>query len=223
MRTAPSLEGLPSGIDLITICKLETWYVYAIKKCFLLNDLSHVSLPFILAKRALSKWSRWKRPGAHTKDLWQKLHLYCLLTLVDWIALFVLVSFKPVGFGQRYVWFRLVCGYAYSSSSFIAYSYLVCLFNFITWCFLLKLMNITVCISDYVVEASVRTIILFCVKSVKMLMIYINGRCFAAQTLISAIFCLCIPKIMRFHCEQARTTTNKCFSACVVSVHVFSV
>ena len=68
MSTAPSFESMPSGIDLITICKLETWYVYAMKVCFLSSGLSHVSLPFILAKTALSKWSWWKRPRAHTKD-----------------------------------------------------------------------------------------------------------------------------------------------------------
>ena len=41
---------------------------------------------------------------------------------------------------------------------------------------------------NYIVEASIPTIILFCVKSVKMLMIYINGRRFSVQAFIRARF-----------------------------------
>ena len=36
------------------ICKLETWYVCMMKECFVLSCMWHVSLPFILAKWALS-------------------------------------------------------------------------------------------------------------------------------------------------------------------------
>ena len=40
--------------------------------------------------------------------------------------------------------------------------------------------------ANYVVELSISTIILFCVTSAKMLMIYINGRHFGAQAFIRA-------------------------------------
>ena len=42
--------------------------------------------------------------------------------------------------------------------------------------------------ADYVVETSIHTTILFCAKSAKMLMIYINGIRFGAQAFISARF-----------------------------------
>ena len=55
-------------------------------------------------------------------------------------------------------------------------------------------------IAIYVIEASVPTIILFCVKSAKMLLIYINGRRFGPVAFISTRFrmsvylslCLCL-------------------------------
>ena len=43
-------------------------------------------------------------------------------------------------------------------------------------------------IAIYVIEASVPTIIVFCVKSAKMLMIHINGRRFGPVAFISAKF-----------------------------------
>ena len=43
-------------------------------------------------------------------------------------------------------------------------------------------------IANYMIEASVPTMILFCVKSVKMLMIYINGRRFGPVAFISTRF-----------------------------------
>ena len=53
-------------------------------------------------------------------------------------------------------------------------------------------------VANYVVEASVSTIILFCVKSAKMLMTYINGRRFSTQAFIRARFLMKITTLRSY-------------------------
>ena len=66
--------------------------------------------------------------------------------------------------------------------------------------------NTAINIIHYVVEVSIHTIILFCVESAKMLMIYINGRRLYTQAFISTRCCMrnlplmkaCAPKCLPF-------------------------
>ena len=52
--------------------------------------------------------------------------------------------------------------------------------------------------SNFMVEASVPTMILFCVKSAEILLIYINGRRFNPVAFISARFCMRITTLQSY-------------------------
>ena len=58
-------------------------------------------------------------------------------------------------------------------------------------------------LANYVVDSSNPTIILFCIKSTKILMIYVNGRRFNAQTFISAKFCMWIIRMENLELMEA--------------------